>query len=114
MGGFIAFLFSLQSTLGPSNFLNEQQLLPDTGLEVMASTLYAPTVVVSELIPPVGSAIQKTQMAYREIFPSSCAGVTLPSPYYLSDDIQYFPPGPERKVRTERQILREAQARLPK
>jgi hypothetical protein len=24
-------------------------------------------------------------------------GQTLPSPYYMSDDVQYFPPGPEFK-----------------
>ena len=26
------------------------------------------------------------------------AGQTLPSPYYLSDDVQYFPAGPEFKL----------------
>lgn len=29
------------------------------------------------------------------------AGQTLPSPYYLDDDIQYFPKGPEMKVSQE-------------
>lgn len=29
------------------------------------------------------------------------AGQTLPSPYYLHDDIQYFPPGPEFKLSRE-------------
>ena len=28
-------------------------------------------------------------------------GQTLPSPYYLKDDIQYFPPGPEFKLSRE-------------
>jgi hypothetical protein len=28
-------------------------------------------------------------------------GQTLPSPYYLSDDVQYFPPGPEFKLARE-------------
>ncbi len=28
-------------------------------------------------------------------------GQTLPSPYYLSDDVQYFPPGPEFKLSRE-------------
>ena len=28
-------------------------------------------------------------------------GQTLPSPYYQSDDIQYFPPGPEFKLSRE-------------
>lgn len=28
-------------------------------------------------------------------------GQTLPSPYYLTDDVQYFPPGPEFKLSKE-------------
>jgi hypothetical protein len=28
-------------------------------------------------------------------------GQTLPSPYYMSDDVQYFPPGPEFKLAKE-------------
>lgn len=41
-------------------------------------------------------------------------GQTLPSPYYLQDDIQYFPAGPEFKLPNEAAALRaEAeQARL--
>lgn len=29
------------------------------------------------------------------------AGQTLPSPYYMQDDVQYFPPGPEFKLSRE-------------
>jgi hypothetical protein len=29
------------------------------------------------------------------------AGQTLPSPYYMSDDVQYFAPGPEFKLQRE-------------
>lgn len=29
------------------------------------------------------------------------AGQTLPSPYYIQDDIQYFAPGPEFKLQRE-------------
>jgi hypothetical protein len=32
---------------------------------------------------------------------SDYAGQTLPSPYWLQDDIQYFPPGPEFKLSRE-------------
>jgi hypothetical protein len=32
---------------------------------------------------------------------SNYSGQTLPSPYYLSDDVQYFPPGPEFKLSRE-------------
>ena len=28
-------------------------------------------------------------------------GQTLPSPYYMKDDVQYFPPGPEFKLARE-------------
>ena len=29
------------------------------------------------------------------------AGQTLPSPYYMQDDVQYFAPGPEFKLQRE-------------
>ena len=29
------------------------------------------------------------------------AGQTLPSPYWMQDDVQYFPPGPEMKLQRE-------------
>ena len=32
---------------------------------------------------------------------SSIGGQTLPSPYYLYDDVQYFAPGPEFKLSNE-------------
>jgi hypothetical protein len=32
---------------------------------------------------------------------SDFGGQTLPSPYYMSDDVQYFPPGPEFKLSQE-------------
>jgi hypothetical protein len=37
-------------------------------------------------------------------------GQTLPSPYYLYDDVQYFPAGPEFKLPREAAALRAAQA----
>ena len=36
------------------------------------------------------------------------AGQTLPSPYYLMDDIQYFPAGPEFKLSKEAAALKAA------
>ena len=41
---------------------------------------------------------------------SSIGGQTLPSPYYLKDDIQYFAPGPEFKLEREASALEEARA----
>lgn len=40
----------------------------------------------------------------------SVAGQTLPSPYYLEDDVQYFPSGPEFKLPREAAALRAARA----
>ena len=37
-------------------------------------------------------------------------GQTLPSPYYLQDDVQYFPSGPEFKLPREAAVLQEARA----
>jgi hypothetical protein len=37
-------------------------------------------------------------------------GQTLPSPYYMSDDVQYFAPGPEFKLEKEASALRQARA----
>lgn len=36
------------------------------------------------------------------------AGQTLPSPYYLQDDVQYFPAGPENKLANETAALKAA------
>lgn len=35
------------------------------------------------------------------------AGQTLPSPYYLTDDVQYFAPGPEFKLAREAAAMKE-------
>ena len=40
----------------------------------------------------------------------SVAGQTLPSPYYLHDDVQYFPAGPENKLANETAALKKARA----
>jgi hypothetical protein len=41
----------------------------------------------------------------------SVAGQTLPSPYYLYDDVQYFPAGPENKLAKETAEIKAAAAR---
>jgi hypothetical protein len=38
------------------------------------------------------------------------AGQTLPSPYHLSDDVQYYAPGPEFKLANEASALAEQRA----
>ena len=40
----------------------------------------------------------------------SVAGQTLPSPYYLLDDVQYFPAGPQNKLANETAALEKARA----
>lgn len=40
----------------------------------------------------------------------SLNGQTLPSPYYLQDDVQYFPAGPEFKLPLEAAALKAAAA----
>ena len=39
-------------------------------------------------------------------------GQTLPSPFFLRDDIQYFPKGPEFKLQNEAARLKEARAQV--
>ena len=44
------------------------------------------------------------------------AGQTLPSPYYLSDDVQYYAPGPAFKLAREAAAMKqqgEAESTLP-
>jgi hypothetical protein len=38
-------------------------------------------------------------------------GQTLPSPYYMTDDVQYFAPGPEFKLANEAAALKAASER---
>ena len=39
-------------------------------------------------------------------------GQTLPSPWYIGDDIQYFPPGPEFKLSREAAAMKAYKADL--
>lgn len=41
---------------------------------------------------------------------TTIGGQTLPSPYYIHDDVQYFPPGPEFKLSREAAAMRAHQA----
>jgi hypothetical protein len=40
------------------------------------------------------------------------AGQTLPSPYYLTDDVQYYAPGPEFKLAREAAAMQEQAAAI--
>ena len=69
----------------------------------------------TEGVPYRGTKVMKTNMLQRSLWgiglavvvlsSTGCQGVyngqTLPSPWYIADDIQYFPPGPEFKLARE-------------
>jgi hypothetical protein len=40
----------------------------------------------------------------------STGGQTLPSPWYYTDDVQYFPPGPEFKLSREAAAMKQYEA----
>lgn len=42
---------------------------------------------------------------------SDIAGQTLPSGYYLRDDVQFFPAGPETQLPEQRRVLQQYRAR---
>ncbi len=42
---------------------------------------------------------------------TNVSGQTLPSAYYLRDDVQYFPHGPEKQLTNQRRALEEYKLR---
>jgi hypothetical protein len=64
-------------------------------------TLWQP---VAALLCPAAMLLAGCQVEY--------AGQTLPSPYYLSDDIQYYAPGPEFKLAREAAAMQEQAAAI--
>ncbi len=55
--------------------------------------------MVAGLLAPAMTMFTGCQVEY--------AGQTLPSPYYLTDDIQYYAPGPEFKLAREAAAMQE-------
>jgi len=45
---------------------------------------------------------------------SERAGLTLPSPFYLRDDVQYFAPGPDFKLANEAAALQQSAMGAPR
>ncbi|WP_044304147.1 hypothetical protein [Rhodopirellula sallentina] len=66
-------------------------------LRTTVSTFVAATTLLTLLTATTGCQV-------------SLNGQTLPSPYYLQDDVQYFPAGPEFKLPREAAALRAAKA----
>jgi hypothetical protein len=56
---------------------------------------------------PFGAAILCSAVTLLTGCQVEYAGQTLPSPYYLSDDIQYYAPGPEFKLAREAAAMKE-------
>ena len=85
--------------------------------------------LVRQMVPPSGATIVKTSsgktrfnatllwsglLMLGSLATTGCqmdiAGQTLPSGYYLSDDVQYYAPGPEFKLAREAAALKEQSA----
>ncbi|MFG0255889.1 MAG: hypothetical protein ACF787_12480 [Rhodopirellula sp. JB053] len=66
-------------------------------LRTTVSTFVAATTLLTLLTATTGCQV-------------SLNGQTLPSPYYLQDDVQYFPAGPEFKLPREAAALRAARS----
>ena len=58
----------------------------------------------------VGGCLLFSALAVCSGCQSSIAGVTLPSPNYFQDDIQYFAEGPRFKLSRENDALKQAKA----
>lgn len=60
------------------------------------------------------SALAASLLAMGSLVSTGCqldvAGQTLPSPYYLQDDVQYFPAGPEFKLSNEAAAMKAYRA----
>lgn len=69
------------------------------------------TMKLQRIIPTaLGGLVLTTVLASSTGCQMSINGQTLPSPYYLQDDVQYFPAGPEFKLPREAAALRAARA----
>ncbi|MHC4177188.1 MAG: hypothetical protein ACYSWU_06760 [Planctomycetota bacterium] len=65
----------------------------------------------SELSRPLRAGLLGLGLLVMMICATGCqvdiGGQTLPSPYYMTDDVQYFPRGPEFKLAKEAAAMRE-------
>ena len=63
------------------------------------------------------SAIVSVGLAAAAVGTTGCqmsiGGQTLPSPYYIRDDVQFFPAGPEFKLQQEANALKELSGTAP-
>lgn len=70
----------------------------------------------SNIVFSVRSVVCGLGLAVGALSSTGCQGVyngqTLPSPWYIGDDIQYFPPGPEFKLSREAAAMKAYRADL--
>ncbi|TWT57088.1 hypothetical protein KOR42_04460 [Thalassoglobus neptunius] len=66
------------------------------------NTLFSKTVVLAIVGMSVSASLCGCQ--------TQMGGQTLPSAYYLRDDVQFFPAGPEMQLPNQRQALEEYRA----
>lgn len=65
-----------------------------------------------DFMPLVGSSLLILASAASTGCQIDVSGQTLPSPYHLTDDVQYYAPGPEFKLAREAAVLEEQRAEL--
>lgn len=75
----------------------EEKLMSETKSSKAWKYAFLGLVLAGGIAPSVGCQV-------------SIAGQTLPSPYYLMDDVQYFPAGPENKIANETAAIKQARA----
>ena len=63
-----------------------------------------------KIVPAIACLAVSALLATATGCQVSLNGQTLPSPYYLQDDVQYFPTGPEFKLPREAAALQAARA----
>jgi hypothetical protein len=77
---------------------------PDPQVDTMTTPLRS-TVSPQSSAPPLAARLLAATVAIAGLTTTGCqvdvGGQTLPSAYYLQDDIQYFPAGPEFKLSKE-------------
>lgn len=79
------------------------------------STAKLPTAKVNAAVS-LRNAACVLGLGFAVLSSTGCQGVyngqTLPSPWYIGDDIQYFPPGPEFKLSREAAAMKAYRADL--
>lgn len=65
-------------------------------MTTLSSTRVWLVLLVGTILPAIGTGCQST-----------VGGQTLPSAYYLRDDVQYFPSGPEFKLTRQVEAIEE-------